>query len=96
MTIVAVIGYILVAFALLGAIYSSYTLCQARKKGRDTRPFMFSVFSLLAFALLNFFWVLTGYSNQLEPSFKILWLVVYFLFIINICWLTHSLGVRKR
>jgi len=96
MTIIGMIGMALVGFAVLSAGYSAVCLCRARKFGRNPRPFVFSIFSLLSFAILNFFWVLTGYSDDLEPSFKILWLIIYFSFIFNIAWLVYANAGKGR
>ena len=86
MTLTAFIGMMLVLISLYTCGYSAKALCRTLKLGRDPRPLTLAIFSTLAYAVLNFFWVLGGYSEQIEPTFKVTWIIVHFSLLTCLLW----------
>lgn len=89
-------GLILTFAALIAAGFCLAAVYRARAVGRDPRPFAFPVFSLVAFAVMEFLWTISGEPDVVDPLYRYTWSVVDFSLVACIAWLVFVAAKPRR
>jgi hypothetical protein len=95
MTLIDSFGYLLVIMAILLAGYALRCVCRAQVTGRDPRPFAMPVFTMLAFAFLQWFLIHGRLFQRFESALAITWLIINFAMLCSIGWLLFHSTKRR-
>lgn len=89
---------VMLSFAtLLAAGYTLRSMCIARRLQRDPRPFAATVFALIAYAVMQITWVMSGSMKEVDPYYNNAWHLVDAVLIACVWWLVVvSSGIRGR
>ena len=92
-----VFGVFLSFTTLLAAGYTLRSMCIARRMRRDPRPFAATVFALVAYAVMQITWVMSGSMKVVDPYYNNAWHLVDAVLIGCIWWLVIvASGIRGR
>ena len=89
-------GLMLTAAAVVAAGFCLAAVYRARKVGRDPRPFAFPVFSLIAFAVMELMWTVSGDPDVVDPVYRYTWTVVDFSLVGCIAWLVFVAAKPRK
>jgi hypothetical protein len=72
-------------------------MCIARRLSRDPRPFAATVFALVAYAVMQITWVMSGSAKGVDPYYSNAWHLVDAVLISCVWWLVVvASGIRGR
>lgn len=90
-----VFGVFLSFATLIAAWYTLRSMCIARRLRRDPRPFAATVFALVAYAVMQITWVMSGSAKWVDPYYSNAWHLVDAVLISCVWWLVVvASGIR--
>lgn len=90
-------GFALSVLTLVAAGYTLNCMCVARRLHRDPRPFAATVFALVAFAIMEVAWSLSGSIEAVDDYYNTAWRLIDAILVACIWWLVIAAsGIRGR
>lgn len=90
-------GFALSVLTLVAAGYTLNCMCVARRLHRDPRPFAATVFALVAFAIMEVAWSISGSFAEVDDYYNTAWRLIDAILVGCIWWLVITAsGIRGR